>query len=219
MKKLITLFLLMPLSFVFAAEPEEKKDFYDVEIVLFAQADGYSYEKWPEQPEFPSRSKAISNLSKPLPNTKLHFLAPDQLELGPMVYTLNKKQAKVYAHIGVRLEVPDRNTDRWYWIGEGPLQGLIKITRGRYLHVNTDLMLANPNQTQRYRIQMHRKMRRGELHYMDHPMAGLLVQANRYEPEKIIEEVPTESLPGELFEKQTPAPTEPAQPKKAAPQA
>jgi hypothetical protein len=70
------------------------------------------------------------------------------------------------------------------------LDGTVKVVLSQYLHVYTDLMLRKPVTTQalgedqrlrsvnalyQFRIQDHRRMRSKELHYIDHPLLGILV--------------------------------------------
>ena len=70
------------------------------------------------------------------------------------------------------------------------IHGSIKIVLGRYLHIYTDMTYQQPNQdlyaslpgedAQQYRqypIRFHRRMRSKELHYLDHPLVGILVMA------------------------------------------
>lgn len=70
------------------------------------------------------------------------------------------------------------------------IHGEIKLVLGRYLHLYTDLVYQQPRtqplpvwQTMNtgpykdYRIKYHRKMRSKELHYIDHPLVGILVMA------------------------------------------
>jgi hypothetical protein len=71
------------------------------------------------------------------------------------------------------------------------LDGTVKVVLGQYLHLYTDLVLRKPVYTQtfdenqqprsinalyQFRIQDHRLMRSRELHYIDHPLLGILVQ-------------------------------------------
>ena len=44
----------------------------------------------------------------------------------------------------------------------------------------TTLTTLSPHY-QAYRMQMHRRMRSKELHYLDHPLMGILIIARRYE--------------------------------------
>lgn len=71
------------------------------------------------------------------------------------------------------------------------IDGTIKFVVGRYLHVYTDLVFRRPileeteyndGNVQRsfvladYRIRAHRRMRSQELHYLDHPLLGILIE-------------------------------------------
>lgn len=96
------------------------------------------------------------------------------------------------------------------------LEGTIRVSVSRYLHVELDLLrrirpaASYPSyeqsfeggvteQTQpynRYRMQAHRRMRSGELHYIDHPLMGVLIKITPYE---------------------LPIPAEPVEPEAAAP--
>jgi hypothetical protein len=70
------------------------------------------------------------------------------------------------------------------------IHGEIKLVLGRYLHLYTDLIYQQPRtqpqpvwQTlnaspyKNYPIKYHRKMRSKELHYIDHPLVGILIMA------------------------------------------
>ena len=75
------------------------------------------------------------------------------------------------------------------------LEGTVKVSLGRYLHVHTDLvywhhMPATPTvaipasatpgtRLTGLRLRQHRRMRSGELHYLDHPMLGVIIIINR----------------------------------------
>ena len=73
------------------------------------------------------------------------------------------------------------------------LDGTVRIELGRYLHVYTDLLLRKPVVVERATdpetpgtaqtrmlldipMREHRRMRSRELHYVDHPLLGMLVQ-------------------------------------------
>jgi len=74
------------------------------------------------------------------------------------------------------------------------LDGSIKISVGRYLHVWTDLLFSRPanntpamlnanseyTELQTFRFQDHRRMRSKELHYIDNPSFGILIYALPY---------------------------------------
>lgn len=58
------------------------------------------------------------------------------------------------------------------------IEGTIKISIGRYLHVWTDLIHTAENAgLQVHRFQDHRRMRSKELHYIDNPNFGILIYA------------------------------------------
>jgi len=81
---------------------------------------------------------------------------------------------------------------------EGPpapyIDGTIKLIRKRFLHVDADFLYrapyiddpANPltreQWPQAFRLTESRRMRSRELHYLDHPMFGILIIATPYEP-------------------------------------
>jgi hypothetical protein len=80
------------------------------------------------------------------------------------------------------------------------LDGSVKLVLGRYLHIYTDLIFRKPviverldEETQELTetqtlfdipIQSHRRMRSRELHYIDHPMAGILIEVTPLEGDK-----------------------------------
>lgn len=100
----------------------------------------------------------------------------------------------------------DKNTETL----SSSIKGNIKIILGRYLHIYTDLIYRKPGisypaefasvQNEGYKdfsIKSHRRMRSKELHYIDHPLVGILVKALPVEqPEPATEEdaVPTQPV-------------------------
>lgn len=61
------------------------------------------------------------------------------------------------------------------------LEGSLRLSVARYLHLETDLRLIEgdahaslDDRTAIYRLQQSRRMRSGELHYLDHPRLGIL---------------------------------------------
>ena len=68
------------------------------------------------------------------------------------------------------------------------VQGTIKLILGRYLHIHTDLLYnrlnteyqptsptLNSKAFSQFQIKSQRRMRSNELHYIDHPLLGILV--------------------------------------------
>lgn len=88
------------------------------------------------------------------------------------------------------------------------LEGTVRIVLGRYLHVYTDLLFRKPLTTMEYNeaadmlvpverlraipVREWRRMRSRELHYMDHPLLGMLVKIT---PVATPEDAPGETTP------------------------
>ena len=88
------------------------------------------------------------------------------------------------------------------------IDGTIKITRGKYLHLEADILYrvqAEKNndfnifgfrkqdeELTVFRMQESRRLRSGELHYFDHPLFGMLVMITPYQlPDQQLDEVET----------------------------
>ena len=164
------------------AEPGQFTSPYDVEILIFERFGQGGPEFWPQDPGEPDLSLAVGDLSQPqLFGPEAIPLPAEQEQFGPSAYTLKRKGALVHAHRLWRQDLQGRDSPTWYRIGDGRLDGLIRITRGRFLHLETDLLLQPADSATPYRVQLHRRMRSGETHYVDHPMLGILIRAERVE--------------------------------------
>ncbi len=68
------------------------------------------------------------------------------------------------------------------------VEGTLRLSRARYLHLEADLLhhreipLDTPTDVTTFRLQDSRRMRSKEVHYIDHPLIGLLVLVTPYEP-------------------------------------
>lgn len=91
---------------------------------------------------------------------------------------------------------PDTGTGSSRYNSENIIFGSIKIVLGRYLHIYTNMIYQQPHANVQpgqydqamqpykyYPIKSHRRMRSKELHYLDHPMVGILVMAMPVEKE------------------------------------
>ncbi len=157
-------------------------EIYDFEIVLFERPYGGANEFWPADPGEPDRAAAKGRLSSSGADGGASLLPASAKKLGPSAYTLKKKGMIVHQHLAWRQNVAGRESNTWYWIGGNRLSGLIRMSRGRYLHLDTDLILRDINSSQPYRIRLRRRMRSNELHYVDHPRLGILIRARPYRP-------------------------------------
>ncbi|MGK0173549.1 MAG: hypothetical protein ACI9W2_005297, partial [Gammaproteobacteria bacterium] len=58
------------------------------------------------------------------------------------------------------------------------VDGSIRVWRTRYLHIDADLLYRlgyDGNGPGEFRMEQHRRMRSRELHFLDHPMFGVLI--------------------------------------------
>lgn len=69
--------------------------------------------------------------------------------------------------------------DRNQAIEAPTINGSIKVRLGRFLHMEVKLVYTDADSAQSFRLQQSRKMRSGELHYIDNPRFGLLTRISR----------------------------------------
>ena len=187
-----TIFAALSLLAFTLLPPAAISDVYELEMVIFERPGGGENEYWPELLEdTPEVSGA----------PRLESMAAGTRQLGPEAYSLNKHGMNVLEHIVWRQTPGSRASKRWYSLKGNRLSGLLRVTRGRFLHLETDLVLTDAATAQSYRVRLHRRMRSDELHYVDHPKIGILIQANRYQPAQPAD--PAEEQTGE------PAPAQP----------
>lgn len=145
-------------------------DAYRFEMVVFERPGGNASEAWPDDPSPPDMGKAVGSLEGISVGGRL---------LGPVAYTLNRRGMSVLDHVAW-IQVPrGRGSEAWYRIDGARLSGLVRVTRGRYLHVDADLYLRDAATGRPYRIKLYRRMRSDELHYIDHPKLGIVIRADR----------------------------------------
>ncbi len=165
-------------------------DWYKIEVVVFANtsANAGDAEFWPPDPGQPSADNA-RYLSGAGTGGAYSQLSEDQLQLGGVVSALRRSGTRApILHLGWRQPVLERGKAQPVWIHGGPrhylpdgrsveeISGTLLLTRARFLHVWADLLYApGDGQGNAYRMQDHRRMRSGELHYIDHPKFGLLI--------------------------------------------
>ncbi len=185
-------------------------------------------EYWPNDPGRPSLENAISfdtrgsatlHNNQPIP---FRPLPSAERRLGNIWTAFrNSRNYRPLYHVAWRQQVVDPERAQAIYLqlppesGEaGPmnpprLEGILKIGVKRYLHLEADLLLhiaaeADPDSLlmgpayRSYRLHDHQRMRSGKLHYLDHPVLGVLVQAERYapaksEPEPVLEPAVTDT--------------------------
>lgn len=158
-----------------ALQPAAAEDnTFDFEMILF--------ERPGAAPSGPAAA-AAEGPDRALARARLDSLPAVAKALGPVAYTLRQRGMTVHEHQAWRMSPGGISNDTWYWVGDGRLEGLIRVGRGRFLHLDADLLLQPAGAAEPARIRLSRRMRSGELHYVDHPQVGILIQAERYRPE------------------------------------
>lgn len=172
----LTVLLLLPVGFPASAEGEV----YRFELVIF------------ERPGAAPELAAIAtdpDLGVPTvpPTTparhvrgNLSDLPAAGKRLGNAVAALKRKGMRVLSHEAWRQVPVRRGSNNWYRVGNVGMSGLVRVARGRYLHLDAELRLGPDPRVPP--LTMHRRFRSGELHYVDHPQVGILIQAERYQP-------------------------------------
>jgi hypothetical protein len=222
-----------------SAEPADESPWYQFEVIIFeriaAGAGGTEY--WPQDPGTPSELNTIPLLDRrALSQEQAHEaqayqLLPDsERQLSEHFMRLrNSRNYRPLLHLAWRQPMAEPTQAQPLYLdftsrkGE-KVSGTLKVGLKRYLHLETDLLLQRPVSAgarsggvasfgpgmQVYRTQANRRMRSEELHYLDHPVLGLLVLAKRFElPE------PAKPAPEETPEV-TPAPDVTATPTETA---
>ncbi len=69
-------------------------------------------------------------------------------------------------------------------VSQPVLDGTVRVHLARYLHAEVDLVYHRRGIETPFRLAISRRMRSGELHYLDHPVFGALIKVVPYEPEK-----------------------------------
>ncbi len=173
---------------------------FDVEMIVFDRSgEGAGFtEIWPDDPGEPDW-ETLSAPGGP------EGLSDSRWKLGQEDYTLKHKSRGLNPHIHTAWRQVIRKGEKaapihlrseTTTVGGMPLmEGLVSVSVNRYLHVNLDMILRKDRVSaggesedgvleigdQRFRMQEHRKMRSGELHYLDHPMMGALIKIDRSE--------------------------------------
>ncbi len=153
---------------------------FEIELVIFENSDSYwmDSEQWPDDVEPPPFDGALElSQQKPLKTTRLEGVAKRISRSSKYKLLMHKGWLQSVKPrdeaIGVRLTKT---------IGENTLDGIVKISVERYLHVNIDLLYQKENEGfKSYTIKSKRRIRSKELHYFDHPLVSVLVLVTPYE--------------------------------------
>jgi len=202
MKHLITLLAIYGI-FLFPAHADVTE--YDFELIIFEDTSGRyaNSEQWqyelPEAETMDTETASAGNQpTTRAANAEINISQIKGIGLGKYAQKLkSNKRYNVLVHKAWRqtgladddaiaIPIDSRKTSD----DGNNIHGSIKIVLGRYLHIYTDLIYQQPRkdnapawqdtasqQYKEYPIHFHRRMRSKELHYLDHPMVGILVMA------------------------------------------
>ena len=204
-KIFLTLIVVLFSSNALSASSESPR-WFDIELIVFENSDQHwmASEQWPDDLEAPPFDNALDLEQQTLLVTK-------RLD-GVAGRISRSSKYKLLLHTGWRQSVLPRDkavgvrlttTD-----GNNTLDGVVKISVERYLHVNFDLLyqksegsdlIDSPVNMKAYSIKGKRRIRSKELHYFDHPLVSMLVLVTPYKEkaEKVSQEktdLPTKVL-------------------------
>jgi hypothetical protein len=202
------------------AESDNTPAWYQFEVLIFeriAQGAG-STEGWPDDPGRPQSSGATwFSKGQTLKGNKpiaYRVLPPEERSLNEAWRQMRRsRDYRPLYHVAWRQPVVNSAKAKQLFFSLLPangaqatdsnlpkLEGSLKFSVKRYLHLNADIALhklasgSAPQadrehygfapRYQHYRMQESRRMRSGQLYYIDHPVLGMLVTAERYEPPK-----------------------------------
>lgn len=228
---LISVLLMLHPTLARAAD-EENETWYQIEVIIAKRGDkvptleSFPFQPtsitWPEGRTLVPFDPATSDFTE-LENVEFIALPSEQRILNNEVRTLeNNKKYKVLVHQSWRQILKDNRAINWInieagstWAGHHQLEGSLGFSKGRFLHIHSELHLNQfptfndvndqndqptslspwqswvPMVETRYSLIQTRKMRSKELHYLDHPKLVLLVKIIPYEPAEPILEAET----------------------------
>ena len=189
-----------------AQEEEPPIPWYTVEVVVFERLDdaGLYEEVWPAVPEAGvttgadegedgEEADAVPLAAAGEPREPFVALPAAELGLGGITAALRRsgsyrpllhtawRQPGVDARGAVAVAVADDSVSP-------SVEGTLRLHRARYLHLNADLLYrraapadADVTLPAGFRMAQSRKMRSEEIHYLDHPLFGVIVQVTPYE--------------------------------------
>ena len=203
-------FVAFALTAMLACTADAAQQWYTVEIIVFDVPgnEGLHAEHWPADPGEPSLEGAVglTPAFEGVPGGGVHafrLLDRADLSLDRVRSTLRRSaRYRPLLHAGWRLPGLPRNAARPAYVGtrlaaagdgnDPPaVRGTVKVSVARYLHVELDLLYrrsgddvaAAPEGTPTwFRLESERRMRSRELHYIDHPLFGVLVRITPFAP-------------------------------------
>lgn len=139
----------------------------------------------------PLASDVMSDVVSPI-DTSVSLVADDSRQdemLGNIELLLQQLQANSQLPAAQNSQLDSISADTVLTANQLPdqvwqLDGLFKLHLDHYLFVNTEFNLRQPGQDKLNTIYVRQSRRviSGEVHYLDHPYLGIVLQIRRYEP-------------------------------------
>ena len=154
---------------------------YLVELVVFNNTDpsALGAETWRAEPGLPDTTTAVALNAN---NGVIVPMGTSSYRLSGVWQALrNSGQYRPLRHIAWRQPAASEANTPLVQLGDDPgddVFGTVKLTRSRFLHLTLDLRVREGDGV--YRISTRRKMSANELHYIDHPLIGILARVSRF---------------------------------------
>lgn len=208
LKRLHTRLLAFFIAGICAAPGAYAQRLYDVEIIVFTHNTGQDQgETWQQPVDGAGRARGQFQ------DNRFTELSSSRYRLGPVRYSLQADGAyTVLFHRAWRQQASSPSSVADYPLHSfsndtnSSIEGAISLVRGRYLHLDVDLLLMNaaggapgqysdgPGNTPAYRLREKRRIKSSELQYFDHPRFGLVAMVTPYSaPKPAAEATPAES--------------------------
>lgn len=142
-----------------------------------------------------SRYSVIDHVSWRQPGLAENLSRPVRLSYGDMVELYLPISAE--GDSGLITALPpgsEVDPDAVEIVSSSRLSGSVSLSLGRFLHLDTNLVLIHPEGTGSARLQAKRRMRSNEIHYIDNPRFGLIVLVTPV-PEEEVEETESSDPP------------------------
>lgn len=168
MKSILVLCLLTLLSFTSPAQART----YLVELIVFARHAGFGAEHAPVNKGMPAMGSAVS-LGAVGGGGRFSQLSPSRMELGHLASVLGRNGYRVLKHVGWVQPGLSRNNAVAVRLDGNGLEGTARVGLAHYLHLNMDLLYHRSDGAVA-RLKQSRRMRSGEIHYLDGPVLGVI---------------------------------------------
>jgi len=192
--------LLATVCMLLSAGALAQDKWFQVELIVFERTDDYGVlaESWqPERGRPPVEESIQLIVADESPSEDTGTFA--YRLLNPSLYSLKdswsglrySKSFRPLLHYAWRQPGLSEKHARWVHLYVPPqgdsgfgtaaplIDGTLRVYLSRYLHVDADLLYQRADVETQFRMQSSRRMRSGELHYLDHPLFGVLILVTR----------------------------------------